>query len=195
MPPRSEDALLVGIDRHRRSVDHSDAFDPNATSASAPGSLSGVSKRAGRIIIPPKGQMKEVRRSFFQPAHSPDLPGRLFRDTRVQPLSQKYSSSLLTQITFISAAIPSRERGVSRSSRTLGAGCGGRHAIWSRHMSLRGRYVRKSGRSADTYFGSDRPRTDIGLASVSVHPHNCEAFVRKLHARRPNGSSRRASLR
>ena len=55
-----------------------------------------------------------------------DLPDRLFGAPRVQPLSQKYSCSLETQITSISAAVPARERGVSRSSRTLGTGCGGR---------------------------------------------------------------------
>ena len=46
-------------------------------------------------------------------------------------------SADLPDVTFISAAIPSRERGVSRSSRTLGAGCGGRGGV--RRAKARGR--------------------------------------------------------
>src|SRR5260370_26637789 len=42
---------------------------------------------------------------------APDLPDRLFGDFHVQPLSQKYSCSLLTQITSISAAIPRSKEG------------------------------------------------------------------------------------
>jgi hypothetical protein len=46
----------------------------------------------------------------------------------VHPFVQKYSASLQTQINFISIDVPARERGVSRSSQTLGrdavdAGC------------------------------------------------------------------------
>jgi hypothetical protein len=45
------------------------------------------------------------------------------------PPLQKYFASHSPQIIFITLAIPSRERGVSRSSRTLGAGCGGRGSV------------------------------------------------------------------
>ncbi len=45
------------------------------------------------------------------------------------PPPQKYSASHSPQIIFITLAIPARERGVSRSSRTLGAGCGGRGSV------------------------------------------------------------------
>jgi hypothetical protein len=41
-------------------------------------------------------------------------------DLPVQPHFQKYSRFLPTQITGLFRAVPSRERGVSRSSRTLG---------------------------------------------------------------------------
>jgi hypothetical protein len=47
----------------------------------------------------------------------------------VQSYFQKYFRSRLPQINPISIAIPSPQRGVSRSSRTLGMGCGGRGGI------------------------------------------------------------------
>jgi hypothetical protein len=47
-----------------------------------------------------------------------DLPDRLFGERPVQSQLQKYSCSRVTQINSISPAVPSRERGVSRSSRT-----------------------------------------------------------------------------
>src|SRR5260370_40808889 len=47
----------------------------------------------------------------------------------VQPRLQKYFRSRLTQIRCTCPAIPSRKRGVSRSSRTLGTGCGGRGSV------------------------------------------------------------------
>jgi hypothetical protein len=47
-----------------------------------------------------------------------DLSGK--SPKAVQPLCEKYSASLLTQITGSFHAIPSRKRGVSRSSRTWG---------------------------------------------------------------------------
>jgi len=46
----------------------------------------------------------------------------------VQSHFKKYSVSDLTQIKTINLAIPSHMRGVSRSSRTLGTGCGGRES-------------------------------------------------------------------
>ena len=45
------------------------------------------------------------------------------------PPPQKYSASHCPQIILITLAIPARERGVSRSSRTLGVGCGGRGSV------------------------------------------------------------------
>jgi hypothetical protein len=53
------------------------------------------------------------------------LPDGLFSDPRVQPLPQKYSCSLLTQITSISASVPSH-RGATRDRHGRGTGCGGR---------------------------------------------------------------------
>src|ERR1700726_1137065 len=64
-------------------------------------------------------------RERLNPSCRSDLPDGRRADFPVQPLLQKYSGFPKTQITSISAAIPSRERGVSRSSRTLGTGCGG----------------------------------------------------------------------
>jgi hypothetical protein len=46
----------------------------------------------------------------------------------VQSFLQKDSDFLATQIKFIAPAIPAHMRGVSRSSRTLGSGCGGRES-------------------------------------------------------------------
>jgi len=56
----------------------------------------------------------------------PDLLKRIKLIWAVQSHLQKHSVSGLTQIKTISLAIPSHMRGVSRSSRTLGTGCGGR---------------------------------------------------------------------
>src|ERR1700730_7675764 len=47
----------------------------------------------------------------------------------VQSHLQKYSASRLTQIKTITRAVPAHSRGVSRSSRTLGTGCGGRGSV------------------------------------------------------------------
>src|SRR5271170_3911116 len=61
-----------------------------------------------------------------------DLPDKLFCHPPVRPFRAKYFASRLTQITGLSPAIPSHERGVSRSSRTLGAGCDGRNGARGR---------------------------------------------------------------
>jgi len=65
---------------------------------------------------------------------TPDLPDRLFNASPVQPLSQKYSCSLPTQITFISAAIPSRTEG--RIAIVTDVGHGMR---WTRQRRARNR--------------------------------------------------------
>jgi hypothetical protein len=54
----------------------------------------------------------------------------------VQPFPEKFSGSRLTQIKSISRSVPPHMRGVSRSSRTLGAGCDGRGGV-KRRMALR----------------------------------------------------------
>jgi hypothetical protein len=59
----------------------------------------------------------------------------------VQSHLQKYFCSPRTQITPISAAIPPHLRGVSRSSRTLGAGCDGREDA-ADEQRMRGRRSR-----------------------------------------------------
>ena len=48
---------------------------------------------------------------------------------RVKPLRVKYLSSVLQKYMIISPHPASTRRGVSRSSRTLGAGCGGREDV------------------------------------------------------------------
>jgi hypothetical protein len=58
-----------------------------------------------------------------------DLPGGLFYTPLVQPRLEKFFTSLLDKITGLSPAIPSHQRGVSRSLRTLGAGCDGRNGV------------------------------------------------------------------
>jgi hypothetical protein len=52
-------------------------------------------------------------------------PGRCL-DTSVQPLVKKYSDFQKCQISPILSPSRAHKRGASRSSRTLGAGCGGR---------------------------------------------------------------------
>jgi hypothetical protein len=47
----------------------------------------------------------------------------------VQPFLQKHFGFPIDANQFFITAIPSRMRGVSRSSRTLGTGCGGRGGI------------------------------------------------------------------
>ena len=61
----------------------------------------------------------------------------IFRN-RVKPLLQKYFASRLTQIRCISKPSRLPWRGVSRSSRTLGMGCGGRESV-RRAMAIAGR--------------------------------------------------------
>ena len=68
-------------------------------------------------------------RQMFAVRHSGDLPdGQKKRRMRkaVHPFAQKYSASRLTQIKLTVSLVPTHKRGVSRSSRTLGAGCDGR---------------------------------------------------------------------
>jgi hypothetical protein len=48
-----------------------------------------------------------------------DLPDGLFFASPVHPSREKFPASVLTQIIGLSPAIPSHQRGVSRSSRTL----------------------------------------------------------------------------
>src|ERR1700680_2483287 len=66
---------------------------------------------------------------FVEPARS-DLPDGLRSDFPVQPPLQKYSAFPKTQITSISTAVPSQERGDTRSSRTRDG------MRWTRAVSL-----------------------------------------------------------
>jgi hypothetical protein len=54
------------------------------------------------------------------------LPDGQISDFAVQPHLQKYFRSRLTQIRCTCPAVPCPKRGALRTSRTLGAGCGGR---------------------------------------------------------------------
>ena len=54
-----------------------------------------------------------------------EQPVGQIRRSPVQPLSQKYSASHFTQITFRTLAVPSH-RGAARDRHGRGAGCGGR---------------------------------------------------------------------
>jgi hypothetical protein len=47
----------------------------------------------------------------------------------VQPLLQKYFRSRLTQITFISLTVPSRQEGRIARRHERGTGCGGRESV------------------------------------------------------------------
>jgi hypothetical protein len=67
------------------------------------------------------------------------LPDGQITDLAVQPLLQKESRFRLTQINSRIRIVPSRERGVSRSSRTLGTGCSGRGS--TRRATARGRMM------------------------------------------------------
>ena len=55
-----------------------------------------------------------------------DLPDGSPGDLPVQSRSQKYSHSLLTQITCISSAVPPHSEGRFAIVTDVGAGCGGR---------------------------------------------------------------------
>src|SRR5205814_9153105 len=74
-----------------------------------------VGRISGRVI-------RVLRRLRAQP----NLLNRIKLIWAVQSRLKKHFRSRFTQIKTISLAIPSRMRGVSRSSRTLGTGCGGR---------------------------------------------------------------------
>jgi hypothetical protein len=50
-------------------------------------------------------------------------------DSTVHPFAQKYSALPVGQIISIPSRRPAPDRGASRSSRFLGAGCGGRHDV------------------------------------------------------------------
>src|SRR6202022_4686106 len=67
-----------------------------------------------------------------------DLPDGLSGHLPVQPLSQKYSCFLLTQITSISIAVSSY-RGAARDRHGRGAGCGGRSSVRRAGQTARGR--------------------------------------------------------
>ena len=105
-------------------------------------------------------------RKWTQTRHGPaighsaigaDLPDGQFCAHRVQPLPQKYSSSPHTQITSKSPAVPHPiKRGVSRSSRTLGAGCGGRGSV--RREVFRADGWRCSGRRSRVVLAPRRRR-------------------------------------
>ena len=83
------------------------------------------------------------------------MPDGLSGSSAVQPHLQKYFRSGPTQIKSISAAVPPHMRGVSRSSRTLGAGCGGRGGV-GRAMGSQGGFSRErspGGRTTDACRG------------------------------------------
>jgi hypothetical protein len=85
-----------------------------------------------------------IRMEFWCPAElraTANLLSRVRLIWLVQSHLQKYFCSPRTQITPISAAIPPHLRGVSRSSRTLGAGCDGREDA-ADEQRMRGRRSR-----------------------------------------------------
>jgi hypothetical protein len=85
----------------------------------------------------PQFNLRSRSRAAYRDGAWGDLPDGLHGDLCVQPLTKKYSDFPNTQITTISIAIPSHMRGVSRSSRTLGAGCDGRGSDARRAALLR----------------------------------------------------------
>ena len=83
-----------------------------------------------------------------------DLPVRHSVDSAVQPFLQKYFASSPGRNTFKPHASRPHKRGVSRSSRTLGAGCGGRGGV-TRRMT-RPRTAKPCGPDAPTLASSLR---------------------------------------
>jgi hypothetical protein len=79
----------------------------------------------------------------------PILPAGQIGNSAVQYHSQKYFTFRLPQIKSISRAIPAHLRGVSRSSRTLGSGCGGRGSVGAQ-SSFAGRVTPVSDDGAQT---------------------------------------------
>jgi hypothetical protein len=109
----------------------------------------------------------------------------------VKPRNQKYFASYPTQISSLICAVPCPQRGVSRSSRTLGRGCGGRgrvrHASAGRRMMLT-RTAKSCGSDAPMPASSLR---EAAQATVSNKPgHREEREVsRKTIARGMPGRS------
>src|SRR5258706_7264213 len=82
------------------------------------------------------------------------LPDGQITDFPVQPSLQKYSASRFTQFTFRTPAVPLPQRGVSRSSRTLGAGCGGRGSVRARDV-IAGRVLARERSNGALMNGAD----------------------------------------
>ena len=78
----------------------------------------------------------------------------------VQSPLQKYSCSLLTQITHISRTVPSRWRGVSRSSRTRGGMRWTRVALLTKALGLR--TAKSRGPDTPTLVSSSREAKLLG---------------------------------
>jgi hypothetical protein len=88
-----------------------------------------------------------------------DLPAGLFCKIAVQPSSQKYFAFAVGQIISTSSPRPASIRGAYASSRTLGAGCGGRGS-GARRAAL-ARTAKSCGPDAPTLASSscgDNPR-------------------------------------
>ena len=69
-------------------------------------------------------------------------PGRVNQQISVQPLSKKYSLFTSDPNHLHGFVVPPHKRGVSRSSRTLGAGCDGRGRCQKTNDIARGRQSR-----------------------------------------------------
>jgi len=79
----------------------------------------------------------DINKSYHEPRRfakttAPDGQITSPNQKRVKPLRVKYLSSVLQKYVIISPHPASTRRGVSRSSRTLGAGCGGREDVSAR---------------------------------------------------------------
>jgi hypothetical protein len=82
----------------------------------------------------------------------PSLDGQI-TDFPVQPPLQKYSASRFTQITSISATVPS-PRGAARDRHRRGAGCGGRGSV--RHArESQGGFLARERSSGELTNGAD----------------------------------------
>jgi hypothetical protein len=144
-----------------------------------------------------------------------DLPDGLIFRNRVKPSLRKYFALSEAQIRRMVSAVPLHQRGVSRSSRTLAAGCDGRGGARDERAGAYGEIVRSRSPDAGikpcvtnarrrwlearhteeiTYKPSDHCAGNAGCSGCPV-----VACVREmqfpLHARPAGAASIRCSLR
>jgi hypothetical protein len=145
---------------------------PELNSGCKPGSARSPAARLrhrtplrGRIRFRQQARNESARRMspvFLGRARSAALPDGQISEFAVQPLSQKYSCFVLTQITSISTTVPTQ--GAYRDRHGRGAGCGGRGSVRRDRLS-RGRMMLVADGEV---VWSCRPDAGVKLAGFSA---------------------------